>query len=419
MIMKNIFASLITIGDELLIGQVVDTNSSYIARKLNEAGISVKRRVAISDSYHDIYDTLNKEAADSQVVLITGGLGPTKDDLTKDALCQYFEGKMVVNQEAEDNVRNLFEKIYKRPVSEINLSQALVPDVCEVIQNKRGSAPGMVFKKDGIIFISMPGVPYEMEGIMEDVIPYLKKIFELPVIVHKTILTTGIGESALAEKIVDFENHLPADIKLAYLPNYGMVRLRLSSVIFANRPDEPTIIQEFDKLKLLVNEYLVTDEDETMQVVLGKLLKFLGKTVSTAESCTGGVIAALITSVPGSSAYFEGSVVSYSNDIKKKILEVKEKTLETFGAVSEETVKEMLSGLLDKFSTDYGIAVTGIMGPEGGTPEKPVGTVWLAVGSKEKMITKRLQQRYKRSKNIEVTSVMAINMLREFVKSEE
>lgn len=415
--MKNIFASLITIGDELLIGQVVDTNSGFIARKLNEAGISIKRRVAISDNYHDIYDALNKESTDSQVILITGGLGPTKDDLTKDALCQYFEAKMVVNEEAEDNVRNLFEKIYKKPVTEINLNQASVPDVCEVIQNKRGSAPGMIFRKNGIIFISMPGVPYEMEGIMEDVIPYLKNKFELPVIVHKTILTAGIGESALAEKIADFENNLPGDIKLAYLPNYGMVRLRLSSVIFENRPDEPTILQEFDTLKGLVSEYLVTDEDETMQVVLGKLLSSLGKTVSTAESCTGGAIAALITSVPGSSAYFEGSVVSYSNRIKKKILQVKEETLGSFGAVSEETVKEMLSGLLEKFSTDFGIAVSGIMGPDGGTPEKPVGTVWLAVGNKDKCITKRLHQRYKRSKNIEVTSVMAINMLREFVKN--
>lgn len=413
--MKNIFASIITIGDELLIGQVVDTNSSFIAQKLNEAGISVKRRVAIGDSYHDIYDALNKESTDAQIVLITGGLGPTKDDLTKDALCQYFEAKMVVNKEAEENVRNLFEKIYKKPITEINLSQALVPDTCEVIQNKRGSAPGMIFKKDNVIFISMPGVPYEMEGIMEDIIPYLKKIFELPVIVHKTILTAGIGESALAEKITDFENNLPGDIKLAYLPNYGMVRLRLSSVIFEHQINEPTILKEFDKLKVLVKDFLVTDEDETMQVVLGKMLSSSGKTVSTAESCTGGAIAALITSVPGSSGYFEGSVVSYSNRVKKNILKVKNETLVNYGAVSEETVKEMLSGLLEKFSTDFGIAVSGIMGPDGGTPEKPVGTVWIAVGNKEKCFTKCFHQRYQRSKNIEVTSVMAINMLREFM----
>ena len=415
--MKNVFASIITIGDELLIGQVVDTNSSFIALKLNEAGISVKRRVAISDSHHDIYDALNKESADCKIVLITGGLGPTKDDLTKDALSQYFEGRMVVNQEAEDNVRNLFEKIYKKPVTQINLSQAFVPDVCEVIQNKRGSAPGMIFRKEGVIFISMPGVPYEMEGIMEDVIPYLKKKFELPVIVHKTILTAGIGESALAEKIADFENNLPGDIKLAYLPNYGMVRLRLSSIIFEDRPDEPTIFQEFNKLKGLVSDYLVTDEDDSMQVVLGKLLQSSGKTVSTAESCTGGAIGALITSVPGSSAYFEGSVVSYSFNIKKKILQVKEETLENYGAVSEETVREMLAGILNNFSTDYGIAVSGIMGPDGGTPEKPVGTVWVAVGNKDKCVTRCLHQRYNRAKNIEVTSVMAINMLREFIKN--
>ena len=416
--MKNIFASIITIGDELLIGQVVDTNSSYIAQKLNEAGISLKRRVAIRDNYHDIYDSLNKEAENSQVVLITGGLGPTNDDVTKDALCRYFKGKMIVNPEAEKNVQNLFEKIYKKPVTQVNLSQALVPDVCEVLQNHRGSAPGMIFKKDGVIFISMPGVPYEMEGIMEQVIPYLTERFELPVIVHKTILTAGIGESALAEKISEFESNLPADIRLAYLPNYGMVRLRLSSVIFAHRPNEPTILQEFDVLKNLVKDYLVTDEDKTMQIVLGELLASKGKTISTAESCTGGSIAALITSVPGSSAYFEGSVVSYSNKIKRDVLKVDEEILHEFGAVSEETVREMLSGVLNLLSTDYGIAVSGIMGPDGGTDDKPVGTVWIAVGSKNRVQTKCIQQRYKRTKNIEITSVMAINLMREFIKSE-
>lgn len=416
--MKNIFASIITIGDELLIGQVVDTNSSFIARKLNDAGISIKHRVAIRDNYHDIYDSLNKESEHSQVVIITGGLGPTKDDITKDALCRYFEGKMVVNLEAEENVRNLFMKIYKKPVTQVNLSQAEVPDVCEVIQNHRGSAPGMIFHKDGVVFISMPGVPYEMEGILEQILPYLTKRFDLPVIVHKTILTAGIGESALAEKIAGFESNLPADIKLAYLPNYGMVRLRLSSVIFKNRPNEPTILQEFDDLKELVKDYLVTDEDETMEVVLGKLLESKGKTISTAESCTGGGIAALITSVPGASAYFEGSVVSYSNRIKKDVLKVKEETLQEFGAVSEETVKEMLSGVLKLLSTDYGIAVSGIMGPDGGTKEKPVGTVWIAVGSKDRIQTRCIQQRYKRAKNMEVTSVMAINLMREFIKSE-
>ncbi|MEO6683054.1 MAG: nicotinamide-nucleotide amidohydrolase family protein [Ginsengibacter sp.] len=297
----------------------------------------------------------------------------------------------------------------------MNLLQAKVPDVCEVIQNRRGSAPGMIFRKKGVVFISMPGIPYEMEGIMEEVIPYLKNLFELPVIVHKTILTAGIGESALAEKIADFENSLPREIKLAYLPNYGMVRLRLSSVIFANRLNEPTILQEFELLKKLVEDYIVTDEDETMEMVLGKVLTSAGKTVSTAESCTGGRIAALITSVPGASNYFEGGIVSYSNDIKKNNLQVKEETLNLYGAVSEEAAKEMLTGLLKKFSTDFGIAVTGIMGPDGGTPEKPVGTVWVAVGNKDSYVSRCFHQRFKRSKNIEVTSVMAINMLREFI----
>ena len=417
--MEKIFASIITIGDELLIGQIVDTNSRYMAARLNEKGISVKRRVAVGDNYHDIYDALNTESSNAQIILITGGLGPTKDDITKDALLQYFGGGMVVNQGALENVRNLFEKIYKKPVTDVNLSQANVPETCEVIQNKRGSAPGMVFKKEGVIFISMPGVPYEMEGMLEDSLSYLNGQFKLPEIVHRTMLTAGIGESALAEKISNFENNLSSKIRLAYLPNYGMVRLRLSTTIFKNDPEKGLIDDQFNQLKSLVDEYLVTDEDIRMEEVLGKLLAQKGKTISTAESCTGGAMAALITSVPGSSAYFQGSIISYSNEIKKEFLNVQDETLKNFGAVSEETVKEMLQGVLNKMSTDYAIAVSGIMGPDGGAADKPVGTVWLAVGSKEKFLTKRLQQRYVRYKNIEVTSVMALNMMREFILKED
>jgi nicotinamide-nucleotide amidase len=413
--MKNINASIITIGDELLIGQVIDTNSAWIAQQLNRAGIAVTKRIAVGDDADEIWNTLESENQHADVVLITGGLGPTSDDITKQLLCKYFEGKMIINEGALQNVKFLFEKIYHKPISEVNLKQAEVPDVCEVIQNKRGSAPGMVFQKDGTIFISMPGVPYEMQGIMEDVIPMLEKRFELPAIIHRTILTAGIGESALAEIIKDFEAQLPEVIRLAYLPNYGMVRLRLTTSGFDKIKTEKLINEQFEQLKELVKNYMVTDKDETMQEVLGNILSKNKKTISTAESCTGGAIASLITSVPGSSAYYQGSIVSYSYEIKENLLNVEKVTLEKYGAVSEETVKEMLSGLLDQMNTDFGIAVSGIMGPDGGTAEKPVGTVWVAVGNKERQFVQKLKQRFERKKNIEVTAVMALNMMRKFI----
>ncbi len=413
--MKNIYASVVTIGDELLIGQVIDTNSAWIAQQLNRIGIAVKNRISVGDDPDEIWNALDIEQKVSDVVLITGGLGPTADDITKPLLCKYFNGKMIVDEGALQNVKRLFEKVYHKPVSEVNLKQAEVPDVCEVIQNKRGSAPGMHFQKEGTVFISMPGVPYEMQGIMEDVIPYLQKRFELPAIIHKTILTSGIGESALAEIIQDFEKALPPEIRLAYLPNYGMVRLRLTTSGFDRIKTENVINAEFVALKKLVKEYIVTDEDETMQEVLGKILLKNRETISTAESCTGGAIASLITSIPGASAYFQGSIVSYSNDVKQSLLNVKKDILEKYGAVSEETVKEMLSGLLNKMDTTYGIAVSGIMGPDGGTEDKPVGTVWIAVGSKENQKTYHVKQRFERQKNIEVTATMALNLMRKFI----
>jgi nicotinamide-nucleotide amidase len=397
---------------------VIDTNSAWMAQQLNKIGIAVRNRIAIGDDAEEIKNALDFENKNAEVILITGGLGPTNDDITKKVMCDYFSCKMVVNKGALENVKYLFEQVYHKPVSEVNLNQAEVPDVCEVIQNKRGSAPGMVFNKDGTIFISMPGVPYEMMGIMEDVIPYLAKKFELPSIIHKTILTAGIGESALAEIIKDFEDNLPKEIRLAYLPNYGMVRLRLTTSGFDKIKTEKVISEQFVQLKKRVKDYMVVDDDEKMQEVLGKILLRNKKTISTAESCTGGSIASLITSVPGSSAYFEGSVVSYSYDIKKTLLGVKKETLEKYGAVSEETVREMLAGLLDTMKTDYGIAVSGIMGPGGGTPDKPVGTVWVAVGNKENQMVQKFKQRFGRAKNIEVTSVMALNLMRIFLVKE-
>ncbi len=408
-------ASIITIGDELLIGQVIDTNSSYMAKELNSAGIIVKRRVAVGDNEADITEALDEESLHAQVILITGGLGPTSDDITKPLLCKYFNGKMIVNEGALENVKYLFEKVFKKPATEVNLKQAEVPDVCTVIQNKRGSAPGMWFEKNERIFVSMPGVPNEMQGMMIEVIEKLKNRFDLPIIIHKTLLTAGIGESMLAEHIKSFEAALPSNIKLAYLPNYGMVRLRLTTSGYDKKAIHSEIENQFDTLTSLAKEYLVTDEDEPMEKVVGKLLSTRNKTVSTAESCTGGYIAHLITSHPGSSEYFKGSVVSYDNEVKENILHVSPETLQNFGAVSKETVKEMLKGVLDVLKTDYAIAVSGIMGPGGGSIEKPVGTIWIAVGNKEKIEIQQLNLRFDRMRNTQITAITALNLLRKFI----
>ena len=413
--MKKVNAIIITIGDELLIGQVIDTNSSWMASRLNEIGVSVVKRIAVGDDAVEIVNTLNKEIKTTDIILITGGLGPTSDDISKDVLCHYFDGNFVINNQALVNVKHLFENIYKKPVTAVNLKQAEVPDVCKVIQNERGSAPGMIFRKGETIVISMPGVPYEMQGIMKQVIPYLNERFHMPAIVHKTILTVGIGESAIAELLVSFEKKLPDGIRLAYLPNFGMVRLRLSASGFDKVRIRRMIDDQFDQMRKLVKNYIVTDEDETIEVVLGKLLLKNNQTISTAESCTGGAIAALITSVPGASGYFEGSVVSYSYGVKQSLLGVKPDTLLTYGAVSEQTVIEMLNGVLSQLKTDFAIAVSGILGPDGGTKDKPVGTVWVAVGNKEKFKTQLFHLRYDRKKNTEVISTQAINLMRKFI----
>ncbi len=405
-------ASIITIGDELLIGQVVDTNSTWMAQQLNKAGIPIKRRVAVGDSWNEIWNALDQESKESEIILITGGLGPTSDDITKPLLCKYFNGTMVVNEDALNNVKYLFEQVFKRPIIGSNLKQAEVPDACEVIQNKRGTAPGMWFEREGRIFISMPGVPNEMMGMIEEVIPKLKERFSLPFIIHKTLLTSGVGESFLAEKIKDFEADLPSDIKLAYLPALGMVRLRLSTSGYDKIVVENIISVQFQKLISLVQDHLVTVEDEPLEQVLGKLLMAQNKTMATAESCTGGYIAHLITSHPGASNYYKGSIVSYDNDVKENILHVSSQTLSTHGAVSEQTVKEMLDGVIKEMKSDYGIAVSGIMGPGGGSDTKPVGTVWIAVGSKDLINTQKLHLRFDRMRNIQVTAIVALDLLR-------
>jgi nicotinamide-nucleotide amidase len=419
--MLTVNASIITIGDELLIGQVTDTNSPWMAQALNTIGVWVNRRVAVGDNWDDIWNALDEESKHAEIILITGGLGPTADDITKPLLCKYFGGQLVTNEKVLAHIIYLFEKIFKRPppILDRNLQQADVPDVCTVLHNARGTAPGMWFEKEGKIFISMPGVPSEMKGIMNDhVLQLLPQHFSLPAITSKTLLTFGVGESFLAERIKDFECALPTHIKLAYLPNYGMVRLRLTGTGSYKEALEKELTEQFVQLQTLVADVLVTNTDDPMEVVVGKLLQAKGKTMGTAESCTGGYIAQLITSHAGSSAYYKGSIVSYHNDLKKSLLGVTENTLATEGAVSEATVLQMAKGALKALQTDYVLAVSGIMGPEGGTPEKPVGTVWIAAGHQQKIITHPFNCRFDRSRNISIAAMYALNLLREVIVKE-
>lgn len=414
--MEKIWASIITIGDELLIGQVVDTNSSWMAQELNKAGILVKHRVAVGDVWEDIWESLDEASKKASLVLITGGLGPTADDITKELLCKYFGGKMVVHQPTLDHITNIFEKVLKRPMIERNAKQADVPDNCTVLKNAKGTAPGMMFRREGKIFISLPGVPHEMKWIMEhEVLPLLPSLFQTGFVEHRTMLTAGVGESFLADLIEDIEKSLPPHIKLAYLPNYGMVRLRLSAYGFDKEVLNQEIGSYFNRFKERVQAHVVSEEDIPIELAIGRLLKAKGKTVATAESCTGGYIAHLLTSHAGSSAYFNGGVISYANAVKEDILHVSHQTLQNAGAVSEETVREMVKGVLGAVKTDFAIAVSGIMGPGGGSEEKPVGTVWIAVGSKEQVLAKQFYFRFDRQRNIEMTAHNALNLLRIFV----
>lgn len=407
------YASIITIGDELLIGQVVDTNSAWMAQELNKIGIPVKHRMAVGDTWDDIWYALDEESKHASIILITGGLGPTSDDITKPLLCKYFGGKLIIDEETLAHVQNIFLNILKRPMLDVNVKQAEVPDVCTVLRNEKGTAPGMLFEKNGKVFISLPGVPHEMKWIMTNVVlPLLPSKFKTTNIEHRTLLTAGIGESFLADLVKEEEAALPSFIKLAYLPNSGMVRLRLT----ASGDDKALLTESLEKhfrtFKEKVKEFLVIDEDLPIEVVVARLLKEKKATLATAESCTGGYIAHLITSMPGASAYFKGSVVSYDNSIKTNILHVPESILQSVGAVSEETVKIMAESVLEIMDTDYSIAVSGIMGPDGGTPEKPLGMVWIAVAKKGETITKRFDFRHTRERNIQLTALNALNMLR-------
>jgi nicotinamide-nucleotide amidase len=412
-------AEIITIGDEILIGQIVDTNSAWMAAKLNKEGISVKQISSVSDNREHILTALAEAATRADIILITGGLGPTKDDITKKTLAEYFNVGLVLNADALANVESIFKK-YNRPLLEVNRKQAEVPENCEVILNHNGTAPGMWFNDKGKIYISMPGVPFEMKYMIEEeVIPKLKTVLTLPVIIHKTILTVGEGESFLAEKIADIEDSLPANIKLAYLPKMGQVRLRLSAY-GKNEIELKDKIDAFaNKIVERVGINVVAGEDIPLEKVVLNYMAEKGLTLTTAESCTGGYISHLITQHAGSSQVFLGGAVSYSYELKESVLGVKNETLWQHGAVSRETVKEMVEGALLNFKSDYAVAVTGIAGPGGGTEDKPVGTVWIAVANANKTLMKKFTFGNKRLQNIERTAVAAFFMLITLLRESE
>lgn len=410
-------AEIITIGDELLIGQVVDTNSAWMAEKLNEFGILVRQITSISDDREHILNTLREASQRAEVILITGGLGPTKDDITKTTLCEYFGSTMVFSETAYEDVRHLFRS-RGLPVTGLNRGQAMVPECCTVIPNHNGTAPGMWFEKNSVIYVSMPGVPFEMKALMTgEILPRLKSKSE-NAIMHRTLLTEGIGESFLADRIESWENQLPSHIKLAYLPQPGIVRLRLSARGTDKKKLGDELQKAVDGLLPLAGEFIFGEGDDTLEEVVGKLLREKGCTLATAESCTGGYIAHLITSIAGSSDYFKGSVVAYANEIKEKLLGVKPGTLAQHGAVSSETVKEMAEGARERFTVDYAIATSGVAGPSGGTPEKPVGTTWIAVASPLGTVIRKFILGDHRGRNIQRAAISALSMLRKIMIEE-
>jgi len=403
-------AEIITIGDELLIGQVIDTNSAWMAEKLNAVGVQVHQITSISDDRTHILKTLSEASARANLLLITGGLGPTKDDITKQTLAEFFQCPMVYSDEAYKNVEKLFAK-RGMGVTELNRLQAMVPAACTVLSNENGTAPGMQFELNGCKFISMPGVPFEMKAIMENhVLPQLQRNLN-SFILHRTILTHGIGESHLASLIEKWEEELPSEIKLAYLPQPGMVRLRLTAKGNNKGTLESLIKIAEQALYSLIPEYIFGYDNDTLEEIAGKLLKQNGFNLATAESCTGGNIARLLTSIPGSSSYFKGSIVAYSNQIKEKILLVPQMLLKNHGAVSCEVVESMAINLKSIFECDYTIAVSGIAGPDGGTEEKPVGTTWIAVATPTKIISKKFLLGDHRERNINKASYAALHML--------
>lgn len=396
-------ATIVTIGDEILIGQIIDTNSAFIAKSLDKIGIDIHEVLSVSDDRTHILETFQRLQNQVDLVVITGGLGPTKDDITKKTFCDYFEDELIVDKKVEAHVIELIEKVMKRPASQMNKDQALVPSKAIILHNEVGTAPGMWMKKENTVFISLPGVPYEMKYLVENqILPKVIKEYKRPYIIHKTILTYGQGESLVAERIEEWENNLPEFIKLAYLPNPGRVRLRLS----ARGTDEGILQKAIEEnvlsLTKIIGDIIVGfDDNETLEVVLGRLLTQQNLTISTAESCTGGKIAQTLTSVPGSSKYFKGSVVSYSKEVKVNVLNVSEDTIKEFSVVSAQVAEEMALGVKKIMKTDYSIGITGNAGPTKDDTETEIGTVFIALSTPREMIVEEFNFGQPREKVID------------------
>jgi nicotinamide-nucleotide amidase len=408
---------LITIGDEILIGQTIDTNSAWMAQQFNSLGIKVAQITSVKDEREAILSQLASSFERSQLVIITGGLGPTKDDITKQVLCEYFDTVLYRNEEVLERIESYF-RARNRVILESNRQQADLPRSCEVLNNPVGTASGMWFEKEGKVLVSMPGVPYEMKHIMtEEVLPRIKAQFELPTLFHYTIMTEGIGESFLAEQVKDWEESLSGEgIHLAYLPSPGIVKLRLGAEGESLELLKEKVLRKAAEFKSLMPQYIFGENDIKPEEALALQLKKNKKTIATAESCTGGYLAHLLTSIPGSSEYFKGSVVSYSNEVKMAALEVSEDSLNTQGAVSQSVVEQMAQNVRRKMETDFALATSGVAGPDGGTDRKPVGTVWIALASAEGVYAKRFQFEQNRERNIRRSALAAIGMLRRYLE---
>lgn len=413
---NRVKVDIITIGDEILIGQIVDTNSAWMAVELNKAGFELAQITSVHDDADHIVESLNLAFKRADVVLFTGGIGPTNDDITKQTLTRYFDTKLVFDESVIKNIEQLFANRPGFVINELTYAQAMVPESCTVIQNVVGTAPLTWFDKDGKVIVSMPGVPYEMKNAMSrEIIPRLKAHYKTQSILHKTVQVYGYGESALAMKIADWENELPMNISLAYLPNYGVVKLRLSGTSEDMLSLEFSMNQQIDKLGQILGNAIIAFEDIAIESLIGNLLKTKGLMVATAESCTGGNIAHRFTTIPGSSDFFKGSVVAYSNDIKTSVLHVSGDDLDKFGAVSQAVVEQMAIGVRRLLKSDVAIATSGIAGPTGGTVDKPVGTVWIAVCSENNVISKEFRFGTLREQNIERATQAALLLLKEII----
>jgi nicotinamide-nucleotide amidase len=412
-------AEIITIGDEILFGQIIDTNTQWIGTELTGIGVRTIRKTSVGDIKDDILSAFSEAGKRADIVIVTGGLGPTKDDITKHTFCEYFGSTLKMNEEALALVTAFFAK-RGRAMTELNIQQAALPDNCTYVANLWGTAPGMWFEKDNVVYVSLPGVPYEMKNLMQfEILPRLMERFTLNVIQHKSVRTVGIGESFLAEKIANWEDALPEHIKLAYLPHFGSVKLRLTGTGSDADKLNSELYEQVELLLPIIEEYVYGYDLDELEAVIGAILVKNNATIGTAESCTGGFLAHRLTNIPGSSAYFEGSVVSYSNSVKVNVLGVSQDTIMKHGAVSEETAREMAEGARKLLNTTYALSTTGIAGPDGGTAEKPVGTVWIACATPSGTVTQLLQLANVRNINIETTSTHALNLLRKTIGKSE